>query len=97
MNRFRLALVSTGGTIEKTYQPRSGELRNETSVLDHMLGQLQLGELEVDRLHVGGQREAEERARAKAEEEERQGDSGKKYDLPCGNDTHERQNRKVHD
>jgi L-asparaginase len=52
MNRFRLALVSTGGTIEKTYQPRSGELRNETSVLDHMLGQLQLGELEVERIRL---------------------------------------------
>lgn len=52
MSRFRLALVSTGGTIEKTYQARSGELRNETSVLDHMLGQLRLGELGIERIRL---------------------------------------------
>ena len=50
MNRFRLALVSTGGTIEKTYQPQSGELRNETSVLDHMLQHLQLSGLVIERI-----------------------------------------------
>ncbi len=52
MSRFRVALISTGGTIEKTYQPGSGELRNETSVLDHMLGQLRLGELAIERIHL---------------------------------------------
>lgn len=50
MDSFRLALISTGGTIEKTYQPRSGELRNETSVLDHMLWRIELPELRVERL-----------------------------------------------
>ena len=50
MDRFRLALLSTGGTIEKTYQPRSGELRNETSVLDHMLHRLELAELVIERV-----------------------------------------------
>ena len=50
MSRFRLALISTGGTIEKTYQSQSGELRNETSVLDHMLDQLRLRELEIERI-----------------------------------------------
>ncbi len=50
MDRFRLALISTGGTIEKTYQSRSGELRNETSVLDHMLEQLELPELVIARV-----------------------------------------------
>ena len=50
MALFRLALISTGGTIEKTYQPRSGELRNETSVLDHMLAHLELPNLELDRI-----------------------------------------------
>ena len=49
---FKLALISTGGTIEKTYQPRSGELRNETSVLDHMLGQLELVELDIERIRL---------------------------------------------
>ena len=47
---FRLALISTGGTIEKTYQSRSGELRNETSVLDHMLAQLELPEMTIARI-----------------------------------------------
>ena len=50
MARFRLALISTGGTIEKTYQPRSGELRNETSVLDYMLAHLELPNMELDRI-----------------------------------------------
>jgi L-asparaginase len=50
MVEFNLALVSTGGTIEKTYQPRSGELRNETSVLDHMLVQLELPEVTFARI-----------------------------------------------
>lgn len=49
MDEFQLALISTGGTIEKTYQSRSGELRNETSVLDHMLAQLELPEVEIER------------------------------------------------
>ncbi len=50
MGSFRLALISTGGTIEKTYQPRSGELRNETSVLDHMLLRIELPEIRIDRV-----------------------------------------------
>lgn len=49
MADFELALISTGGTIEKTYQPRSGDLRNETSVLDHMLAQLELPEIRIER------------------------------------------------
>ncbi len=50
MTRFRLAIVSTGGTIEKTYRPGSGDLINVRSVLDHMLEQLQLPDLEIERL-----------------------------------------------
>ncbi|MCP4967649.1 MAG: asparaginase [bacterium] len=45
-------MISTGGTIEKTYQPRSGELRNETSVLDHMLAQLELPEMSIQRTRL---------------------------------------------
>lgn len=52
MAEFRLIVISTGGTIEKTYQPRSGELRNETSVLDHMLAQLELPELSIERIRL---------------------------------------------
>ena len=38
----RIALVSTGGTIEKTYDELEGVLHNELSVLDVMLASLQL-------------------------------------------------------
>lgn len=47
-----MSLISTGGTIEKTYQPRSGQLRNETSVLEYMLGHLELPEVEIERIHL---------------------------------------------
>lgn len=52
MGSFHLTLISTGGTIEKTYQSRSGELRNETSVLDHMLAQLELPEMGIERVRL---------------------------------------------
>ncbi|MEA2001299.1 MAG: asparaginase domain-containing protein [Actinomycetota bacterium] len=52
MAEFQLVIISTGGTIEKTYQPRSGELRNESSVLEHMLTQLELPELRIERVHL---------------------------------------------
>jgi L-asparaginase len=52
MGSFRLAIISTGGTIEKTYQTRSGELRNETSVLDHMLHRIELPEVEIERVSL---------------------------------------------
>lgn len=52
MSPFRLGLISTGGTIEKTYQPRSGELKNETSVLDHMLAYLELPEISIERIRL---------------------------------------------
>jgi L-asparaginase len=48
--RKRLALISTGGTIEKTYDARSGELSNRVSVLDVMLGSLELRGIELDRI-----------------------------------------------
>lgn len=47
---FRLAIISTGGTIEKTYSELGGVLSNETSVLDVMLSQLELGGLEISRI-----------------------------------------------
>ena len=52
MGSFRLTLISTGGTIEKTYQSSSGVLRNETSVLDHMLARLELPELNIARIRL---------------------------------------------
>lgn len=46
----RIALVSTGGTIEKTYDAFSGVLQNRVSVLDVMLGSLELRGIVIDRL-----------------------------------------------
>ena len=50
VQRKRLALISTGGTIEKTYDARSGELSNQVSVLDVMLGSLELRGVELARV-----------------------------------------------
>ena len=48
--RRRIAIVSTGGTIEKTYDELAGVLRNELSVLEVMLGQLELGGIDLERV-----------------------------------------------
>jgi L-asparaginase len=48
--RRRIALISTGGTIEKTYDELSGVLENRVSVLDVMLASLQLGGIELTRV-----------------------------------------------
>ena len=42
MMKKRIALISTGGTIEKTYDELSGVLANQVSVLDVMLASLEL-------------------------------------------------------
>jgi L-asparaginase len=49
MERKRIAILSTGGTIEKTYDELEGVLTNEVSVLDVMLTQLELGGVELER------------------------------------------------
>jgi L-asparaginase len=46
----RIALISTGGTIEKTYDELSGVLANQVSVLDVMLASLELRGLAVSRV-----------------------------------------------
>ncbi|HJK96029.1 MAG TPA: asparaginase domain-containing protein [Polyangiaceae bacterium LLY-WYZ-14_1] len=46
----RVALIATGGTIEKTYDPLEGMLANRVSVLDVMLGSLELRGVAVDRV-----------------------------------------------
>jgi L-asparaginase len=48
----RIALVSTGGTIEKTYDEFRGVLSNQLSVLDVMLGSLELRGVVVDRVRL---------------------------------------------
>jgi L-asparaginase len=50
MNRKRIALISTGGTIEKTYNELEGVLHNEYSVLDVMLASLLLEGVEIIRV-----------------------------------------------
>ena len=52
MPRHLVALISTGGTIEKTYDERSGMLANGASVLDLMLNSLQLEGVELDRVRL---------------------------------------------
>jgi L-asparaginase len=46
----RIALISTGGTIEKTYDELRGVLENQVSVLDIMLASLELRGVEVHRV-----------------------------------------------
>ncbi len=49
---FKVALISTGGTIEKTYDAQEGILANGTSVLEVMLGSLQLDGVDITRIHL---------------------------------------------
>ena len=46
----RIALISTGGTIEKTYDELRGVLENQVSVLDVMLASLELRGVTVHRV-----------------------------------------------
>jgi L-asparaginase len=46
----RIALISTGGTIEKTYDDLSGVLANQISVLDVMLASLELRGVDITRV-----------------------------------------------
>jgi L-asparaginase len=48
----RIALISTGGTIEKTYDELSGVLANHVSVLDVMLASVELRGVDVQRVQL---------------------------------------------
>jgi L-asparaginase len=48
----QIALISTGGTIEKTYDELSGVLANKVSVLDVMLASLELRGISVHRVQL---------------------------------------------
>jgi L-asparaginase len=48
----RIALISTGGTIEKTYDELRGVLSNQVSVLDIMLASLELRGVEIHRVQL---------------------------------------------
>ena len=47
-----IALISTGGTIEKTYDELRGVLSNQVSVLDVMLASLELRGVDVHRVQL---------------------------------------------
>ncbi len=51
-NPRRIAILSTGGTIEKTYNASDGTLANQRSVLEIMLASLDLYGVVVDRFPV---------------------------------------------
>jgi L-asparaginase len=48
----RIALISTGGTIEKTYDALRGVLENKISVLDVMLASLELRGVDIERVRL---------------------------------------------
>ena len=50
MRKRQIALISTGGTIEKTYDELEGALENKISVLDVMLASLELNGVEIQRV-----------------------------------------------
>src|SRR5882757_9827133 len=52
MTKRRIALISTGGTIEKTYDELSGVLANQVSVLDIMLASLELRGARIQRMSL---------------------------------------------
>jgi L-asparaginase len=47
-----LTLITTGGTIEKTYDEQTGELANRRSIVRRMLSELRLEETEVEVVEV---------------------------------------------
>lgn len=50
MKKCRICIISTGGTIEKTYDELEGVLQNRVSVLDVMLASLELKHLDIVRV-----------------------------------------------
>jgi L-asparaginase len=50
VKKRRICIISTGGTIEKTYDELEGVLQNRVSVLDVMLASLELKHLEIVRV-----------------------------------------------
>jgi L-asparaginase len=50
VTKRRIALISTGGTLEKTYDEFAGVLENRLSVLDLMLASLQLEGVDIVRV-----------------------------------------------
>ncbi len=49
---MRITILTTGGTIEKTYNELEGSLRNDRSVLDEILASLRLPDLFIRHVNV---------------------------------------------
>jgi L-asparaginase len=49
---MRLTILTTGGTIDKTYDEFQGSLRNEHTVIDVILDSLRLPDLEISHVEV---------------------------------------------
>jgi L-asparaginase len=49
---MRLTILTTGGTIDKSYDEFQGNLRNEQTAIDVMLDSLRLPDLEIRRVEV---------------------------------------------
>ena len=50
MRRKHIAIISTGGTIEKTYDEMGGVLANRVNVLDILMAALDLRGIDVSRI-----------------------------------------------
>jgi len=48
----RVTLISTGGTIEKTYDERTGTLMNRRSIVDRMLAALRLEDISINSIEL---------------------------------------------
>lgn len=48
----QITLISTGGTIEKTYDERTGDLRNRASIVQEMLRLLRLEDTQLNTLQL---------------------------------------------
>ncbi len=48
----RITLITTGGTIEKTYDELSGELANRRSIVRRMLSELRLEDTDINVVEV---------------------------------------------
>lgn len=52
MERQRIRLITTGGTIEKVYDEDTGELVNRRSIVRRMLDELRLEDVEIDTVEL---------------------------------------------
>ena len=49
---FKVTIITTGGTIEKTFDEARGHLHNQANVLDVMLEKLELPGMEISRVSL---------------------------------------------